>query len=296
VPIPDGFGRVRKELLDLGLPVARRLSHATGAATASWRALPNFVIIGTMRGGTTSLYRSLTQHSRVMGAVLDKELHYFDLNATRGIDWYSARFPLRATVRARATLRRGPVLVGESTPYYMFHPGVPPHAASVLPGLRAIAILRDPAARAWSHYRLEVDLGNERLQFMDALDAESERLGNEAARLLADPAAVSFPHQHYSYIARGHYLEQVRRWQTALGEEHVLVLTSEELFSRPTQAFERVLDFLGLPLEAPRHWRVRNAATPRPMEAAHRDRLRAEYQPDRHELRVLLGSDPPWPD
>jgi hypothetical protein len=296
VRFPDGFGQLRNELVDVGLPLALRLSHAAGAATASRRARPNFLIIGTMRGGTTSLYRSLTQHSQVMGAVLDKEVHYFDLNATRGIDWYTARFPLRVTVRARAQLSHGPVLVGEATPYYMFHPGVAAHAASVLPGLRAIAILRDPVDRAWSHYRLEVDLGNERMPFMDALDAESERLSNEAARLVADPAAVSFPHQHYSYVARGHYPEQVRRWQTALGEDHVLVLTSEELFARPGQAFERVLDFLGLPPGPLRRWRVRNAATSRPLAAAHRQRLRAEYQPDRHELRALLGSDPPWPD
>jgi sulfotransferase family protein len=296
VPLPNRSGRVRKQLLDVGLPIVRRLTHTAGATTASWRALPDFLIVGTMRGGTTSLYRSLTQHSRVMGALLDKEVHYFDLNATRGVDWYRARFPLRAAVRVRAQLSHGPVLVGEATPYYMFHPGVPTRASSVLPGLRAIAILRDPVDRAWSHYRLEVGLGHERLAFMDALDAESERLRNEAVRLAADPAAVSFSHQHHSYVARGHYIEQVSRWQTALGQDHVLVLTSEELFTRPTQAFERVLDFLGLPFEPPRHWRVRNAATPRPLEAAHRQRLRAEFRPDRQELRALLGSDPPWPD
>ena len=83
-------------------------------ATAHLRQPPDFVIVGAQRGGTTSLYRYLTGHPEVRAA-LRKEVHFFDLNFDKGMDWYLAHFPMRGEA----------TVVGEASPYYLYHPDVP---------------------------------------------------------------------------------------------------------------------------------------------------------------------------
>src|SRR5262249_27856015 len=152
----------------------------------------DFVIIGTQRGGTTSLYRYLIDHPDVAGAMLTKEVHYFDTNLRRGPGWYRAFFPTKAA-RDRHRRRTGRELVaGEASPYYLFHPLVPDRAHELLPDAKLVVMLRDPVERAFSHHGHEVELGYEQLGFAEALDREPERLAGELERMRADPAYVSF--------------------------------------------------------------------------------------------------------
>ena len=295
----DGLGALRDRARQVakrdGLRAARAVAHAVGGLNADRRAAPDFLIVGAMRGGTTTLYHALVRHPQVAGAVLDKEVHYFDLNAWRGEAWYRARFPTRASLERRARRAGGPIRVGEATPYYLFHPAVPERVAASLREVRVIAILRDPVERAWSHYRHEVDLGYETLPFADALDAEERRLAGEEDRLRADPAYVSFPHQHHSYVARGMYAAQLRRWLEALGPQAVLVIRSEDLYAAPRSTFARVLAHLDVRPWDPGDWRVRNAATSGGLDDDVRARLRAGFRADRADLSSLLGEDPGWP-
>jgi len=164
-----------------------------------------------------------------------------------------------------------------------------------LDGVRVIAMLRDPVERAWSHYRHEVDLGYESLPFVGALDAEDRRLAGEEERLRSDPRYVSFAHQHHSYVARGRYAAQLRRWFDALGSQAVLVIRSEDLYSTPEATFARVLEHIGVRPWDPGDWRVRNAATSRGLDDEVRARLRGAFADDRADLATLHGGDPGWP-
>src|SRR3712207_6690007 len=114
-------------------------------ATAQQRRLPDFVIIGTQRGGTTSLYHYLSKHPEVLPA-LRKEIHFFDLNFDRGLDWYLAHFARQDQ----------PGLVGEASPLYMFHRDVPERVRRVLPNAKFIALLRNPVDRAYSQYQMNL--------------------------------------------------------------------------------------------------------------------------------------------
>ena len=87
-------------------PAARRTAHAVsvnaGRLTHQARMLPGFLIVGAQRGGTTSMYRTLSQHPAILKAVLHKGVHYFDTGYDHGLGWYQGHFPLRATAaRAR---------------------------------------------------------------------------------------------------------------------------------------------------------------------------------------------------
>ena len=134
----------------------RELLVRYGERTSEQRPLPDFLVIGTKRGGTTSLWNYLIQHPlvpRLFPAWNTKTSHYFEENWPRGEAWYRSHFP---TVKQRAALERkhgGPVKAGEAAPLYMFHPLVPGRVAELMPRARMVVLLRDPVERAFSHWK-----------------------------------------------------------------------------------------------------------------------------------------------
>ncbi|MEN9935002.1 MAG: hypothetical protein RLZZ387_1581 [Chloroflexota bacterium] len=249
--------------------------------------MPDFLIVGAQRSGTTSLYRYLTQHPDVLPA-LEKEVHFFDLQHHRGYEWYASRF-CPAPIRGRR------YITGEASPYYLFHPRVPALVRAALPDVRLIVILRDPAERALSHYAHSVRQGFEALPLAEALAREPERLAGEAERMVADAGYNSFSHQHHSYLARGHYAEQLRCWQALFPAEQLRVLRFEDLRERPAALMAEVCGFLGL-REHQFDLRVRhNEGTPAVVDAGVRHMLRERYCEPNRELERLVGCALGWP-
>ncbi len=247
-------------------------------ATAHLRQAPDFVIIGAQRAGTTSLYHYLTEHPEV-GAALRKEVHFFDLHFDRGMDWYLAHFPLQGEATA----------VGEASPYYLVHPEAPSRMRSAIPHAKCIALLRNPIDRAYSQYRMNVRRGIEPLSFEDAIDHEADRLDGSDGRPGARLAA-----RRSSYVARGHYAEQLERWQRAFPPTQLLVLKSEALFTDPEPVVHRVLSYLGLRRWSPRRYPARHQSSYPDMEPATRQRLAAHYLPHNRRLSDLLDQDFGW--
>jgi len=275
---------------------AKAASRAITGPTSVLRDLPDFLVVGTQRGGTTSLYRYLERHPAVLPAVLNKGIHYFDEHFDRGIAWYRSNFPTRMTkavVARRQHVDRA--LTGEGSPYYLFHPLVPERIASALPHVRCVALLRDPVARAYSHYQHEVARGFETLSFEDALDREEERLAGEEERMLADPTYLSYEHQHHSYVARGMYLRQIVRWHGLVDPDRLLILDSGALFAEPDATFGRVLAFLGLPPFSLRRYERINAHSYGRMSATTLARLRETFAGPNEELFGYLGTRFDWP-
>src|SRR5439155_957892 len=125
-------------------------------------------------------------------------------------------------------------LTGEASPYYLFHPRVPKRVRELLPSVKLIVLLRNPCDRAYSHYHHEVRLGVEALPFEAAIEREGERLRGEPEKLLASDTYYSFNHQHYSYLARGVYIDQLLAWRGDLfPKEQLLILRSEDPYANP---------------------------------------------------------------
>lgn len=200
--------------------------------SADLRTLPNFLVIGAQRSGTSSLYHWIVQHPSVLRSKR-KEVHFFDFNVERGEQWYRAHFPLQLTMQRAG--RKRPATTGEATPNYLFDPAVPARVHALLPHVRLIAVLRNPVDRAISHYRHAVSEGREHLSLPDAIDAEDERmaLGGEAAWA-------------FSYVTRGHYARQLRHWLTCFDEEQLLILLSDDLFRDPRTVVSSTFQFLGV--------------------------------------------------
>ncbi len=263
--------------------------------TTRWRVLPDYLIVGTQRGGTTSLQNVLMAHPNIASARLMKGVHYFDTAYHRGTRWYQLQFPTKAYARWIEKRTGAPLRVGEASPYYMFHPLAAERIAHDLPGTKVIALLRDPVERAISHHKHEVRRGNEPLSLEAALEAEPSRLAGEADRIIAEaPAYHSFAHQTYSYVARGQYADQVQNLHDRFGPERVLILSSENLFSNPEQSCERVFDFLEVSRKIPDEFPRMNPTKDSKVPESIREQLRSEFASSNQRLFSLLGEVFPW--
>lgn len=273
---------------------ARSGTALAGRMTAGLRPLPDFLIVGAQRCGTTALYKTLVQHPGVMPAGLHKGIHFFDTDYQRGPEWYRAHFPTRAA-RALKERRTGvPQITGEASPYYMFHPAVPARMAHDLPDARFIVVLRDPVERAYSAYTHERARGFEDLEFEAAVDAEPERLAGEEERLLADPGYVSVRHQHNAYLSRGRYVEQLERLSAAVGRDRLLVVDADAMFADFEDSFTEIQRFLGLTPWLPEQFQKRNARPRSSMPEQMRRRLTEHFEPWDADLAAWWGRTPSW--
>ncbi|MFN2536562.1 MAG: sulfotransferase, partial [Mycobacteriales bacterium] len=162
-----------------------------------------------------------------------KEVHYFDWEHHRGEDWYRSHFATAAPDQK----------AGEATPGYLWHPEAPARIAALLPDVAMIALLRHPTDRVYSHYWHARSWGAEVPEFDEVVD-RALRGGS--------------PWDHL--IERGHYAEQLTRYQRALPQP-VLVLLQEELAADPAGSFRKICRHLGVTeQEVPGLGKVHNAA------------------------------------
>jgi Sulfotransferase domain len=253
--------------------------------TGRWRRLPDLIVIGGQRCGTSTLYRHLGRHPDVSPS-LRKEVEYFSRRYGRGERWYRAHFALDAPSHR---------LCFEATPDYLFHPLAAARAATVVPEARLVVMLRDPVARAWSHYHHMVALGHEHLEFEAAVAAEPDRCADDLARLGDDPLHDPVALLRYSYLARGRYAEQLARWFEHFPRDRLLVVRSEEFFADPRGSYHQILDFAGLPSWEPEHFTnvSRPLGTgPPPIPSPTRDRLGEAFARPNQDLATLLGEPP----
>ena len=265
--------------------VARTAVWTTGRLTARWRELPDFLVIGAQKAGTTALYAYLRWHPSIAGPFW-KEVSFFDRHWARGESWYRGNFPNVARARGKH--------VGEASPSYVFHPLAPQRVQEVVPEARLIVLVRNPVDRALSQYNHEVALGREPLPFEEALDAEEERLRGEQERMAADPRYFSREWWSHTYKSRGRYAEQLERWLAVFPREQLLVLPSDDLGSDPARAHAHVLEFLGAsPQRLDSYPRVYEREY-EPMKPETRERLSAEFEEPNRRLYELLGRDLCW--
>lgn len=183
--------------------------------------LPNVIVIGAERSGTTSLHSYLAAHPQVFMS-RQKELNFFvaEKNWQRGRAWYERQFPEHADVR------------GESSPAYTAFPelaGVPERMASLVPDARLLYLVRDPVERAISGYHLAAAIGLER---------------RPAAKALRDPDAT--------FVRRSRYATQLEQYRKHFPADAIMVVDSHELRLRRTDTLRRIFGFVGVDEDA---WR-----------------------------------------
>ncbi|MEH6518307.1 MAG: sulfotransferase [Halioglobus sp.] len=180
-----------------------------------------FLVIGTMKGGTTSLYSYLKQHPD-LDVCRVKELNFFnnDTHWAMGKDWYERHF--RCDGKPRCD-------VNPNYAMYPFCQAVPERLFEIEPEARLIYVLRDPIERAVSHMQHYVS---------DGIDQRS------VAEIMADLHAGEDP---YGYLTFSRYHQQLERFQRLFPMEHILLLRSEELRQNREQTMRRLYSFMNVP-------------------------------------------------
>src|SRR2546423_13513556 len=130
--------------VEVKINLFRRLTHKI-------RIIPDFLIIGGQKCGTTSLYYYLIEHPNIAPAVR-KQMHFFDNRFKKGFGWYKSNFPTIFSKWYKTFLHKQKFVSGEATPYYLFHPLAASRVHQFLPDVKLIVLLRNPVNRAYSHY------------------------------------------------------------------------------------------------------------------------------------------------
>jgi Sulfotransferase domain len=283
--------RIQEDLWER-LPVAAKrpvkgLWNGITLATSPARVLPDFLIIGTQRGGTTSLYEYLVRHPAIPRA-LTKEVRFFDVEFDRGLNWYRAHFPSQMYKWTRQRTGQ-PMVVGEATPDYMFDPRVPPRVSAAVPEVKLIVLLRNPIDRAYSHYWHQVSRGFEQLTFEEAIKRETSR-----TEKYGEEPRGSWERHHHSYLARGVYVDQLSMWMDLFPKDRFFIEKSERLFAHPAAVVGELFQFLGLPDERGGSFPVLNANSSGKMDPITRQMLADYFRPHNERLHRLLGRDLGW--
>ncbi len=198
---------------------------------------PNFIIFGTVKGGTTSLYNYLTLHPSILPAI-QKEVHFFNRNHIfrQGLKWYLAHFP---QIPQNLNL-----ISGEASPNYMYFPQAGKRVFQCLPEVKLILILRNPIDRAISHYYMARRLGQEQRSLEEALAGEVKTIKNIPQRAFDE---VNFFTEPPTYLRAGFYFYFIKEWMNVFPREQVLVLKSEEMYENPAATMKQVFEFLAVP-------------------------------------------------
>jgi sulfotransferase family protein len=178
-------------------------------------ALPNLIVIGSQKCGTSGLHYYLGLHPEISMSK-PKELDFFiaERNYPLGLDWYRAHFDPRAKVR------------GESSPNYSAYPqhvGVPERMHSIVPEARLLYMVRDPIDRIAAHW-----------------------VHNFAKRREKGHLSETLLHRNASYLARSHYYTQLQQFLRLYPREQVLLLEQEDLRNRRLETLRRVFEFVGV--------------------------------------------------
>ncbi|MFM7260196.1 MAG: sulfotransferase [bacterium] len=268
-------GLVRRE----GSGIARSAPTLRERVTAPFRALPNLLVIGAQKCGTSSLHEFLGRQREIrMSRIKECDVLW---TARWSMLGYRAYFPKRSAC-ARDRIRR----VGESSPFYLFHPAAVEGARrldAATDDLRVIAVLRDPVERAWSHYKHAQRRHGESMPFEQALDEEERRISRDETGFRA-----------FSYQARSEYAPQLARWFDLLGRDRVLVLEFREVLAMRAETCADIGRFLGLSTALEGELGEFNLGRRKEIPASARARLEERFRRPNEELAQLLGRRFAW--
>lgn len=242
---------------------------------------PAFLIIGAQKGGTTSLYRYLEEHPKILSAI-KKEINFWNHHYQRGLDWYLAHFPQLSGEHNFIT--------GEATPNYLENPEVIPRIFEAFPQMKLIVILRNPVDRAVSQYHHWIRLGLEYRSLEVAIESELEQLGNYPKTTIQK----KYWKDACKYVWRGIYIEFIQKWMATFPKEQFLILRSEDFYTQTPETLQQVFEFLGLPQHAISKFKTYNQGFYQPMPDTIRQQLSDFFQPHNQRLEQFLGMNFNW--
>ena len=213
--------------------------------TASLRILPDFLVIGVGRGGTTSCFHYLSQHPSIIGSAYD-EIGFFDENFHLGLNWYRSMFPTKF-LKKKIVKKFGKCLTYDVTPAYIRKPWVARRIKELFPEIKLIVLLRNPVDKAYSHYHSSIKSGVQKYSFEEMVeeDIKTFQKFENTNSIIDDEYFRNYIEK--SHLGRGLYAQQLKIWFELFDPKQLLILTSEELSTETNKAMNKIFQFLDLP-------------------------------------------------
>jgi len=259
--------------------------------------LPDYLIIGFPKCGTTSLHEYLTQHPSIYPP-LGKEIDYFDRLYSKGVNWYKVRFPLLSKKFFIKKVLCKDFITGEATPRYIEHPHTLNRIKKTIPGAKFIVLLRNPIERSFSHYNMNIRNGYECHTFEDAIKHEKDRIKGRYEKMLNNQNYYSWDYDLFGYLEHSNYFEKLKKWMSEFPREQFLIIQSEDFLKNPSIIYHIVLKFLNLP-----KWESSEYKLYKKREYKHskisptlKKELVEYFRPHNEKLYKLLGTNFHWED
>jgi hypothetical protein len=262
----------------------RFVKRGLSGITASSRVLPDFIISGTVRSGTTSLYYNICEHPSVLPASYD-EIGYFDSNYHLGINWYRSMFPTEKEMK-QVKKETNFAITGEDTPFYFWKKEAAERIFEDIPNSKIIIIFRNPVDRAYSNYNLGIRKKTESLSFEDAIDEEMNFLKTHSFRDAVD--------RRRSYLSKGLYENQIKIWFDNFPREQIHILCTEDMKKNPKESLLKIFQFLGIPNYTLKNPQRQKSAEYKKMEDETREKLLAFYKPYNQKLFETIQEKFDW--
>lgn len=253
----------------------------------SMYVLPDFLIMGAQKCGTTSLYTYLAAHPNVFPPLV-KGAKYFTQHYSKGPNWYRAHFPSAFRCAYNKKFHNIDIVTGESSPDYMPDPSAPERILKLIPDVKLIALLRNPVDRAYSHYHYRLVRNRESLSFDDAIQLNKKELEDGWHSIRHNRGVYN------SYLARGLYVYQLETWMSVFPKDQLLVLSNEQLSADPHATYAQVLEFLGLPQAEPPTQKKYNKGRYESMAPETRSDLIDYFNSHNQRLYEYLGKEFGW--
>lgn len=263
--------------------------------TGCFHVLPDFLIIGFVKCGTTSLYEYLLQHPSVYPPI-GKEIDYFDRLYHRGLNWYKTGFPFKFQKFFQKNCFGKNFVTGEATPRYIESPHALYRIKKIIPNAKFIVLLRNPIDRAYSHYNQNFSNGYEYLSFEEAIKQEKARIAGRYEKMKKYPNYYSWDYDLFGYLEHGIYFDKLKRWFDIFPKEQFLIIENEEFLKHPSQVYHHVLDFLNLPKWEPDEYVLfkKREYKKSTLEPIIRKKLVEYFKPFNEKLYNLLGINFNW--
>ena len=190
----------------------------------------DFVIAGAQKSGTTALHYFLQKHPQItLGH--QQEIHFFDND-----ELFAGAVDYELLHRHYPTVKKG-VIAGDCTPSYLYHEPAMERIWNYNPQSKLIVLLRNPVERAFAHWNMQRFKGREPLDFLEAVQAESDRMKE---------AGTPVDRRRIAYLDRGRYSEQLERVFKFFPSEQVKLIKFEDFRENNRHALNSIFQFLGV--------------------------------------------------
>jgi len=256
--------------------------------------MPDFLISGFPRCGTTSLFNNLIKHDCILSPLV-KEPSFFNSDYYRGLGWYKSFFPTKFKKEQLQKKLNSTVITGEATATYAFDPKCPSRIKEVLPNIKLIFLLRNPIERAFSHYRSIRKRGLESLSFEEAIKVEEKRLEGEYQNMLVNKNYYSKKFHFYGYLSGGHYYKLLKNWYNEFENEQILILKSEDIFKNPIEQMDKICSFLNISQINFQEYSHHNLSEDKlKLDQINQKKLKEHFESHNEQLYKFLGLNFEW--